>query len=469
MSLRGRFVAASSAIALATLSGTFSAVYLAYNATQERQLDAVLHVEAAEDAVVASRTGDPSSTDHHLHLAFGAWAPITKYATVYDWNGRAVVWTSNLDVARPRFESVRHALGAPFDLWWNNEHLRAVRVPIRGDGAPSLLLATPRTDLDVDAKDLARRMAVAVLLGVIVSAAATSRLARVLTRDHERITAVARSVAAGDLSARIGPIASDPEMAGLARDIDEMISRLTVLVETQQQFIANASHELRSPLATLLGELSFALHRDRDRVAYRQSIEEALSSARRLKLLTEDLLALARIGATELEFETVSLSEVACSAVASSRPAAAASDVTLEIACDAATVEGHAGDLQRLVRNLVENAVRHSPRGGCVRVAADHYGDDARIVVSDEGPGVLPENRERIFEPFFRLPADRADYARTGLGLAIARSIARAHGGDVWVDDSSRGARFVVRLPLSARASTPLLEERLDTRSGVRS
>jgi two-component system heavy metal sensor histidine kinase CusS len=121
----------------------------------------------------------------------------------------------------------------------------------------------------------------------------------------------------------------------------------------------------------------------------------------------------------------------------------------VDVTCDGSVVDGHAGDLQRLVRNLVENAVRHSPRKGCVRIEARSDAEGAHLQVTDDGPGVPQEARERIFEPFFRLPADRVDETGAGLGLAIGRSIARAHGGDLRVDDSAHGARFVVQLPLS--------------------
>jgi two-component system heavy metal sensor histidine kinase CusS len=437
MSLRGRFVAASSAIALVTLSGASTAVWLAYNASQERQLDAALLSEAGE-----------STSEPH----------VTKYRVFYDTNGSATTWSKNLEIAHPRFQSVRHPLGVPFDLWWNNEHVRAVLLEAPGEPGASLLLAATRTDLDEDAAELARRMAVAVFAAVVVSALATWWIARVLTRDHERITRVARRVADGDLSARIGPLSDDGEMRRLGLDLDEMISRLAILVETQQQFIANAAHELKAPVTTLLGELSFALRRERDANAYRDSIAEALASTRRLKLLTEDLLALARVGAADPERGSVALADVALGAIRSTRVSAEERGVVVETRCNGCVVEGHAGDLERLVRNLVENAVRHSPHGGRVRIEAAVEGDHARLLVSDEGSGIPVEVQERIFEPFFRLAADRADHTGTGLGLAIGRSIARAHGGDLWLelDDGprDRGARFVARLPLATRIIT---------------
>jgi two-component system OmpR family sensor kinase len=450
MSLRSRFVAASSVVALVTLSGAFSAVWVVYNAAQERQLDAALLLEADADALDAAST-EGRDSGGRLALRRGELGPITKYGAIYGSDDQVLGWTPNLEQARPRMDILRQrASGVPFDLWWNNEHLRAVMTPLRGEGGRSLLLATPRTDIDGDARDLARKMALAMLVAVLVSATVTSWLARMLTRDHDRIAAVARAVAAGDLSARIGPTSGDPEMARLGRDVDEMISRLAVLVETQQRFIASASHELRSPLTTMLGELSFALRRERDAASYRASIEEALASARRLKAVSEDLLALARIGATDMDIEAVCLSDVTRAVVESTRAEAEERGVVVEVACDGGVVEGHAGDLERLLRNLVENALRHSPRGSRVRIEAKGAADGAQLLVSDDGPGVPPDVRERIFEPFFRLPADRTNNAGAGLGLAIGRSIARAHGGDLWVDDSTHGARFVVRLPVSA-------------------
>src|SRR5580658_8314515 len=125
MSLRGRFVIASSAVSLLALSGAFSAVWLVYNATQERQLDAVLLGETTKEAVEASHTEAPLYGGR-LELRHDELGPITKYGALYNSSGTALVWTPNLERARPRMDLVRHAPGVPFDQWWNNEHLRGV-------------------------------------------------------------------------------------------------------------------------------------------------------------------------------------------------------------------------------------------------------------------------------------------------------------------------------------------------------
>ncbi|HXX68360.1 MAG TPA: HAMP domain-containing sensor histidine kinase [Polyangiaceae bacterium] len=451
MTLRNRFVLACSAITLLTLSSAFGAVWLGFSTSQLRQRDLALVTEATDDAIRASYATDWVTSGRFAAPA-GELGPVTRYATIYDSSARPVAWTRNLEPARPALSVIGHAPGVAFDVWWNGEHLRAVLVSVHQSAGQLLWLATPRTDLDANAAFLVRAMAVAVSIAVIAAAAAAAWLARVLTRDHERMASVARAVAAGDLSARVGPVSSDRDTVQLGRDLDEMISRLAALVETQRRFIANASHELRSPLTTLLGELSFALQRERDAATYRAAIEEALESTRRLKALTEDLLALARIGGSDFEVETVSLSQVTKAAFEWSRTAAQKGGVTMETWSDGAVVQGHPRDLERLMRNLIENAVRHCPPGGRVLVETHGDADGARVIVSDEGPGVPPDARERIFEPFFRLDRGRADHSGAGLGLAIGRTIARAHGGDLWVDSAPSlggGARFVLSLPVS--------------------
>ena len=126
----------------------------------------------------------------------------------------------------------------------------------------------------------------------------------------------------------------------------------------------------------------------------------------------------------------------------------------LAIDSDGSSVLGHAIDLERLLRNLLDNAVRHSPEGGHVRVEARSEGDMVHISVLDEGPGVPPEERDRVFDPFFRAASERRRDDGSGLGLAIVREIARVHGGDVSVEQGpdGKGARFRASLPAAPPA-----------------
>ncbi|MBK9263660.1 MAG: HAMP domain-containing protein [Polyangiaceae bacterium] len=173
-------------------------------------------------------------------------------------------------------------------------------------------------------------------------------IVRRLTREHEAITLVVRRVAAGDLAARVATRSGDAETAQLGRDINEMIERLDVLVASQQRFIAQAAHELRSPLTTLYGELSHALRKARDAETYRKAIEEAHDAARRLKLVTEDLLALARLGSDVRDPpEAVDVLQRVHAATDAVAWEAKERDTTIEVRGAAVSVMGHSRNIER--------------------------------------------------------------------------------------------------------------------------
>jgi two-component system heavy metal sensor histidine kinase CusS len=227
---------------------------------------------------------------------------------------------------------------------------------------------------------------------------------------------------------------------------------LGTLLTSQERFVAHAAHELRSPLAALYGELQQALRKDRDAEGYKRAIEAALGATRRLNVLAEDLLTLARTRAIEsLHHDSVALDVAVSEARSVVDQLARSRNVTLTTELDEpGWIPYQNGDTARLIRNLLENAVRCSPENGVVRLSASKQDGMVEITISDDGPGVAEADREAIFEPFSRVQGSApAGYA--GLGLAIAREIARAHGGDVMLDtaarENQRGARFVVSLP----------------------
>jgi two-component system heavy metal sensor histidine kinase CusS len=263
---------------------------------------------------------------------------------------------------------------------------------------------------------------------------------------------VARRVAAGDLAARIGAHAGAPEEVQLAHDVDGMIDRLERLVTSQRRFIAHAAHELRSPLTTLYGEISHALRRPRDAEGYRQAIASALVSARELRDLAEDLLSLVRVGVEpRAGSEVFPLERCVASVVAQVGPAAEAAGVKIETAGRARPVRGRERDIGRMLRNLLENAVRYSPAGGTIQLRVTDRGASVTLEVLDAGPGVAPADRERIFEPFQRGAQGAAEVGSgSGLGLTIAREIAVAHGGTLEVVDPEPPWRTCFRATLEA-------------------
>ncbi len=215
----------------------------------------------------------------------------------------------------------------------------------------------------------------------------------------------------------------------------------------QQRFMADASHELRSPVAILQGELDVTLSRDdRDAASYRESLEVMRRTVRRLGRIVQDLFLLARSDAGELPArrDRVDLGETIGQAVRAFRSVAAEKDVTLTSDCTGELViTGDEDLLQRMVGNLIDNAIRHTRPQTEVSIRCSS--SPLRIEVTDQGPGIPPELHEKIFERFYRVDAARSGHG-AGLGLPIARWIAEAHGYTLEVQRSDEsGTTFVVR------------------------
>jgi signal transduction histidine kinase len=250
-------------------------------------------------------------------------------------------------------------------------------------------------------------------------------------------------VTRGDLSARMPQPSGQDEIARLARSANTALARLQGEVQQQRRFASDTSHELRNPIAGLRAELEEALLHPRE-VNPRETIQAALSATDRLEAIVNDLLALARLRNGDLiPAEPVDLSALV-------EKEAAARDhgvpVLARTACGI-RVRGHAIQLIRVVDNLLDNAQRHAET--LVEVTVERHGDQAVVAVTDDGAGIAPEDRERVFERFTRLDeACRRDPGGSGLGLALCRDIAHAHHGTLRVEDSPQGARFVLRLPL---------------------
>lgn len=301
--------------------------------------------------------------------------------------------------------------------------------------------------------------------GTLLAALAGFAVAGRAMRPITSLTATAREVAeTRDPSRRIPPPESGDEVAELARILDEMLRELDAarsetehMAQLQREFVADASHELRTPLTSILANLEL-LQESLARQAPAdgedaQIVEGALRSSRRMRWLVSDLLLLARADAGRAGVRrTCDLTEIATSARDEVRAFAADHRIVLE-APDRVPVEGNPEELHRMVLNLLENGVRHTPPDTEVRIALEVGERQALLEVSDDGPG-LPEGLgDQVFARFVRggRPADVSGDSGTGLGLAIVKAVAQSHGGVVEAGEASTGgARFTVTLPLSA-------------------
>lgn len=263
----------------------------------------------------------------------------------------------------------------------------------------------------------------------------------------------ARRVGIQNLShQRLFAPADAPELAQVANAFNELLDKLDVAHKAQQRFVADASHELRTPLAIVRGEIDVALRRDRAAPEYRDTLQSCREEIERLSRLTENLLALARadVGEAMDRREQVDMGTVCREVCDQLGPLAAAKGLSLEVnASQTAETSGDRVSLGQVVFNLVENAIRYTPAGEQVSVAARNQGGEVEITVADTGIGIPAEHLPHLFERFYRVDKARArELGSAGLGLAIVRTLTEAHGGRVEVQSTvGKGTTFTVRLP----------------------
>ncbi len=235
------------------------------------------------------------------------------------------------------------------------------------------------------------------------------------------------------------------------------VTRLKRLENMRRDFVANVSHELRTPITSILGFLETLVDDPpEDRDVQNRFLSIARDQANRLNLIIEDLLSLSRLESWEgdLPTEECSLLNLISRTIAICQAQAAAQNISIQdVYIGSATVLVNEPLLEQALVNLVNNAVKYSHSDSTVEIRSDHRGGVVHISVKDEGPGIPPLDRERIFERFYRVDRARSRaLGGTGLGLAIVKHIALAHGGEVSVDSvEGRGSTFTISLPQRSR------------------
>ena len=275
-----------------------------------------------------------------------------------------------------------------------------------------------------------------------------------LLRPIGRIADTVRDIQASDLSRRIDLGGPDDELRRLADTFDEMLDRLDEAFEGQRQFIHEASHELRNPLAVIRTNLEVTLS-DPNATSedLRHTAEVVQRSTERMTRLVDDLLVYARKGTLSLERDPVDVGLLVDDAADEFLATAETKGVALvHLAPDDLWVVGDRLSLRQAVGNLLANALRHSPPSTTVRLRAGREGRWVWVAVEDQGPGIAPEDQEHVFERFWRGDArEGREQGRSGLGLTIVKQIAEAHGGEVkLVSTPGHGCAFVLWLPALA-------------------
>ncbi len=436
--------------------------YLAVRETLDRQIDASLLSVASIQA--GSVTDDPAGEMH-----FHEWdlspeeaeslRELNRYAQVWSEAGESLIRSRYLAEDLPLDDDAL-ARATSGELVWAEARLgdlpvRSVYYPL-GRLGPSHALHVLQVAAPLDARNRTLALVGYFLAGLILFVSTgtffgSRWLADRTIRPVHDITDQAEKIGAGTLGRRISAHAETREYDRLVRVLNTMLQRIDTAFEAQRRFTADASHELRSPLTALRGELELALRRERSPEEYRRVIESALEEAERLTALAEDLLTLARSDAGEIEprLRQVDLGAPVAKTVERLSPKAERKKIRvtvrrperLSVLCDPELIE-------RLVWNLVDNAIKFTTPGGRVEVTVSSADGDAILEVADTGPGVRDAARDKIFDRFFRDNVAHPSSEGTGLGLAIVRAIAEVHGGSVAVESrETGGALFRVRLP----------------------
>jgi len=380
----------------------------------------------------------------HGGVPFAPGADVSEYSvqvwgpdgtTLYRSNGRVLPSQAVLGFSDSRVDGVRlriYTLQTPENTIQIAQDLDAREARARALAAnavlPVLLLAP------------LLMLAVGAVIG-----GSLAPLARMRRQVAARAARDLSPLTAGDVPEEVRP---------LVTELNALFERVRGTLEAQQHFVADAAHELRSPLTALKLQLQ-AAERARDEAARRLAIAQLGARLARAIALVEQQLALARQeGAWQASAEPVELEELARQVVSELLPAAHARQLDLGLATtEPVVVQGSRDALHLIVRNLLDNAVKYTPVGGRVDLAMGRDAQGSWLAVEDSGPGVPEEERERVFDRFHRVPG--TDAAGSGLGLAIVRAVAEHLGAQVKLGRSAAlgGARAEVRFPAAGRAS----------------
>ncbi|MEK6273798.1 MAG: HAMP domain-containing sensor histidine kinase [Actinomycetota bacterium] len=316
-----------------------------------------------------------------------------------------------------------------------------------GDPFGALIVATAETELRDRLVTLLERLALALLAGVILTTGLAWYLSGRITRPVRRLAKAADDVAEGNYNVELPEVHGRDEIADLAESFRQMASRLSEAEELERNFLMTVSHELRTPLTAIRGHVE-ALREGfvKDPEARRASLDVIATEAGRLERLVGDVLDLAKLDMSRFTVlkEEVDMGRLLDEAYAAFGEEAKRRDIVYSQEVSAAAVIVTDGDrVFQIISNLLANAFRWTPDGGRIDLRLNAENGLIHVAVEDTGPGIGPEEQERIFRPFWT-----HDGKGTGLGLAIARELALALGGRIELDSEiGRGSRFELVLP----------------------
>ncbi|MCL5020370.1 MAG: ATP-binding protein [Bacteroidetes bacterium] len=346
-----------------------------------------------------------------------------------------------------------------------NSKMRLVTYPVFDDGIPRYLIqvGASTSTLDESMFQLRLLLLLGVPLSIIAAAAGGFYLAKKAFDPIDRIIRTAQSISVEHLDKRLDTGRVDDEITRLSKTLNAMFDRIEEAFKLQKQFTADASHELKTPLTILLGEIEVALKNPRTTQDYVGILTSAVEEIKRITNIVEELLTMARLesGLLQLQKKPVRIDELMLDAI--SKTSAYASKRSISISYEVQNkaeeeheeviVDGDRDKLLSVLMNLLDNAIKYSEENGTIRVVQSSNDNSVELKIIDRGIGIPPEDLPYVFDRFYRADKSRSSEGvqrGSGLGLSISKSLAEAHGGKIKVESGpGAGTTVTVELPLS--------------------
>lgn len=448
LGLRTRFMLWSSLVLAASLAAGFGWVHYGLRRVLDARDEALLNRKAVELLAGVAQYGPEGTAGLEAEIRREVLADESQGLIVVLSEPNRTLVAPDTDAAR-RLAAYRAPAGPPVTVSLDDtglHHRVLVARPRHGDSTLTLGISLSETERTLAAFD--RLVAGGALAFLLLSAAGGLILSRLALRPVAASIRAARRIAPEDLTERLPLTGADDELDELAMTINDLLDRLAAYHAQVIRFTADASHELRSPLAAMRAAVEVVLQSPRGPEDYRNVLATLGEQCERLTALVNGLLLLARADAGEIAIrrESVDLSALTGDVIDMFDPLAEERGLRLiGVIGPTVIVSGDPSRLRQLVTNLVDNSIRFTEPGGSVTVRVRGDADRAQVVVADTGIGIPAEHLPHIFERFYQADASRA--CGGGLGLSICRWIVKAHGGTIEARSGGGGAEFVVTLP----------------------
>lgn len=448
----------ASVLALSLIVFAFLIYYAAAAIFHQRQDESLLSTAQTVASAYVEEFEEQKSLTKASQVVLAELAFPNRYVQVTDNNGVPLASTSNVSNSAGPVPSAalvgakqRGSGFVSLNGW------RVAVVPLSsGQELGFATVAEPLSVIDDGLRTLRRDFFAGVPIVLLLASAGGYFLARKSLSPIASMNRQTRRISAGSLSSRLDVTKPRDELGGLAITINDLLTRLENSFKEQQRFVADASHELRTPLAVVRGETEVALNKVRTSEEYRESLSLIKDEAEHLSRIVEDLFVLARqpLGsAPGLAREPVLLNAAVRDCARVAQVLASRKGVLLENESEreSLVLQGDGELIKRMILNLLDNAVKYTPRGGAINISLGRQNGNAEIVVRDTGIGIPEADQLHVFDRFYRVDKARSrSLGGAGLGLSIVSSIVEAHGGKISVKSApNEGSTFTVELPLN--------------------